>query len=343
MDPPLEDEVEITLLGRGVGESVVVHLLGGKWMIVDSCLHGKKPAAQWYLDELDVNPDDVEIIVVTHFHSDHYRGIDRLHTYYSRARLMITEALREDQFRAIQHDEGEPAILGRLPLTIRRAEERRIGSLTSGLRGLKAGQEIFANAKVMVKAVSPSDSAVNLSNAELGHALQAGLDSDAIRSRLADDNRCSVAMRLDIDGIRVLLGSDLICDPAAYGWKAVLDDPNHQHLRPSSLVKVPHHGGISAHDEGMWDRLVEMGSVILVAPYWPSAIPTDEDIARLSAYGTVWQATRSTGYDIDDDGIRTNVKREIGIVQARRRSQDPEWRVVCLEPAFRAATHNPTP
>lgn len=52
---PGADEVEFTLLGPGYGESAVVHLGAGAWMIVDSFVvsesgHGV-PAALRYLPE----------------------------------------------------------------------------------------------------------------------------------------------------------------------------------------------------------------------------------------------------------------------------------------------------
>lgn len=33
---PRLDEIEVSLLGPGYGESVVVHMGGGEWMVVDS-------------------------------------------------------------------------------------------------------------------------------------------------------------------------------------------------------------------------------------------------------------------------------------------------------------------
>lgn len=37
--PPVADELEVSVFGPGVGESVVVHLGHGDWMVVDSCLN----------------------------------------------------------------------------------------------------------------------------------------------------------------------------------------------------------------------------------------------------------------------------------------------------------------
>lgn len=64
MDPPADDEVEVCVLGRGRGECIVVHLLGGRWMIVDSFNRSRdEPAALWYLQAIGVQPDQVDILV----------------------------------------------------------------------------------------------------------------------------------------------------------------------------------------------------------------------------------------------------------------------------------------
>jgi hypothetical protein len=54
---PEADELEITLLGPGTGESVVLHLGDNRWMIVDSFEEDGLPAARSYLDGIQVEPE----------------------------------------------------------------------------------------------------------------------------------------------------------------------------------------------------------------------------------------------------------------------------------------------
>ena len=50
---PSEDEVEITLLGPGYGESIVVHIGHGRWIVVDSCINDAgEPQALEYLQAI---------------------------------------------------------------------------------------------------------------------------------------------------------------------------------------------------------------------------------------------------------------------------------------------------
>lgn len=47
--PPGDDEFELTLLGPGYGESVILHIGAGVWIVVDSCGRADAPAALDYL------------------------------------------------------------------------------------------------------------------------------------------------------------------------------------------------------------------------------------------------------------------------------------------------------
>jgi beta-lactamase superfamily II metal-dependent hydrolase len=335
---PTADEVEVTLLGRGVGECVVLHLLNGNWLIVDSFIDAevKVPAAQAYLDSLGVDRDSVSTLVVTHFHTDHYRGIDRLHDYYRHARLMVTGAVREEQFRALYEVDDEPQILGALPGTIKRAYDRTVGTATRGLRHLQIGQRVFAHDDTTVLALSPTDAAIGESNRELAAVMRSG-NTATIRSKLRDDNRCSVVLHIVAGGMCVLLGADLVADAAEYGWRAVVDEPSHASLAVADLVKVPHHGGVSAHDEVMWEHLINSDPLLKVAPYWPSGLPTTEDLERLAEFGTVWQAAPSVGYTVDEFGNRVSSKPATGVIQARRHVGEAAWRIAHVAPAFCAA------
>ena len=79
--PPLHEEVEITIFGPGYGECIVVHVGSGRWIVIDSCKHGTKtpPVALKYFDRIGVNPAvQVELVLVTHWHDDHIRGLNEL-------------------------------------------------------------------------------------------------------------------------------------------------------------------------------------------------------------------------------------------------------------------------
>ena len=77
---PGHDEFEVTLLGPGYGESIVVHIGGGEWVVVDSCIDVEgNPQALEYLCRIGVDPGKaVKLVVATHWHDDHIAGMARL-------------------------------------------------------------------------------------------------------------------------------------------------------------------------------------------------------------------------------------------------------------------------
>lgn len=327
---PAADELEITLLGRGVGECVVVHLGDGEWMVVDSYQLGGEPAARTYLTSMGVDPAAVKVLIVTHFHADHYRGMDLLHDWCNSARLMVTRALRSETFYTLYADDPDSTKFAGLQSAMLRAKNRSVAPMTPGLRDLKAGQIVHDGA-VRAVALSPTEHAVTVSCEEIAAAI-AARDRPDVTSRLMKDNRCSVALHLEAGASAVLLGADLEDDPAGFGWQAVLNEPDHKHLTPCNLLKVPHHGSDTSVG---WDALVEDHPWMLVAPYWSSALPKPTDVARLrSRARALYQAAPSVGFDEDEFGNSVSRPAETGIVQARRRFTETDWTIEALPPAF---------
>ena len=101
-NPPGENEFEVVLFGPGYGESIVLHIGFGSWVIVDSCINDAgKPRALEYLESIGVNPaQGVELIVATHWHDDHIRGMAKLVEVCSKANFCCANALRTEEFLA---------------------------------------------------------------------------------------------------------------------------------------------------------------------------------------------------------------------------------------------------
>ena len=69
------------MLGKGCGESIVVHAGDGAWVVIDSFCENQTtdPAPLVYLKSIGVDvAKDVTAVVLTHLHADHYRGIDKV-------------------------------------------------------------------------------------------------------------------------------------------------------------------------------------------------------------------------------------------------------------------------
>jgi beta-lactamase superfamily II metal-dependent hydrolase len=333
---PTVDEVEVTLFGRGTGECLVVHL-GGEWLVIDSHLNGRAPAAEVYLSELGVDPSAVKALIVTHFHSDHYRGIDRLLDAYPEARLMVTEALQTEEFEQLYGDEGEEPLLGAIPATVHRARRRVLHGGSPGFRALKVGALVHQNLAGKVLALSPSEAAVQASATGVASALATG-DRHLTVKQLKDDNRCAVVLHVESFGFGALLTADLVNDSAGFGWTALLGEPLNAAVMASDLLKAPHHGSSGADHPDMWSRLVAPEPDVTVTPYWSSALPRPSDVTRLADHaGRLWQAAPSLGSTIDEFGNRISSPPVTGRIRARRSEGEPAWRVETDGAAFQVS------
>ena len=98
--PPKPDQIELTLTGPGYGECIIFHIGNCNWVIIDSCLDKKKiPVALSYLCSLGVDPaKNVRLIVATHWHDDHIRGMGKLVETCSEANFCCSAALCEQEF-----------------------------------------------------------------------------------------------------------------------------------------------------------------------------------------------------------------------------------------------------
>ena len=92
--------LEITLFGPGYGESVVLHVGNGAWIVVDSCIDKENtPVAIQYLNRLGVDPAEaVTLVVATHWHDDHIRGMARLVAACTNARFCCAGVLCREEF-----------------------------------------------------------------------------------------------------------------------------------------------------------------------------------------------------------------------------------------------------
>lgn len=329
---PHPNEVEITIFGRGVGECLVVHA-GGDWIVIDSHLDRRQPIALRYLHDLDVDPADVKVLVVTHFHADHYWGIDRLHDACPNARLMVTEALQAKEFEQLYGDDGEEPLLGMIPTTIRRARRRTLPGGSPGFRALKVGAPVHNNQAANISALSPSEAAVQASCHEIAMAMSSS-DHFVVANQLKDDNRCAVVLHVDCGDFSALLTADLVNDGAGLGWSALLGEPLIEGTSTSDLVKVPHHGSEGADHPEMWTRFVTPDPCLAVTPFWPSSIPTEDDVTRLRGYGRLWQAAPSTGAAEDEFGNVVSAAPVTGRITARRKPGEAAWRIETSGAAF---------
>ena len=99
---PSPSQIEVCTFGPGYGECSVVHLGNDNWIVIDSCLDkaSGNPASLDYFQEIGVDPLSVKLVVATHWHDDHVRGMARQLTAFRNAQFCSSPALTKKEFTA---------------------------------------------------------------------------------------------------------------------------------------------------------------------------------------------------------------------------------------------------
>jgi beta-lactamase superfamily II metal-dependent hydrolase len=303
---PAADEIEITLFGPGYGESIVIHAGDNNWIIVDSCVAApsKEPVALDYLDSLNIPADAVKLIVATHWHDDHIRGISRLVEKYPSARFALSAALDNKQFLQLVSEYGAPKGqtangTGELFQTLSTLH-KRLKENVSQLVWAGESTVLYRANGVTFTALAPSNLTITNSKVDIARKLMT--TGSAVKRLMAQGpNDMAVAASLEVGNVSVLLGADLEEQGNVNtGWSGIIACETRSDI-PASLYKVAHHGSITAHHEGIWSDLLVPGSIAIVTPFNRSNLPRSEDRERLAGLASAAYVTstrqRFGGFD----------------------------------------------
>lgn len=354
-NPPKADEIEVSVLGPGHGESVVVHLGKGEWLVVDSCVDmtdPDKPSAPLkYLRSLGVNVEqDVRLIVITHWDDDHFKGIAEVVEACPNAEFCSSQVFSDEKFTsfveaissaALKTDGGNVANIRKvLQLLVDRGIPLKVAT---------PSRQLYTNP--VIKCWSPSDLDANMfleyiakMHPKAGQAYRKAIPTTP--------NLASVVLTIEWLDNSVLLGADMeYSNNNLCGWGAVVTEANKIGVGLSNLVKIPHHGSISGHDERMWSDLLQDKPISVISPFGKGSIfsrpPTPEDIKRirkkssklyLTANHTIRTAPSNMPYAVKRslrEGMitLTSKKTPMGIVRCRRLPK-AEWKSELLGVAF---------
>lgn len=278
--PPGNEEFEFTLLGPGYGESIVMHVGGGAWIVVDSCADPDgRPFALPYLESVGVDPARaIAVVAATHWHDDHIRGLARILELCPDAQFCCASALCREEFLAM---------VGTL-------EGRHFSTAGSGVRELYevfsllhdkkkrplhalANRVIFKRDRCQIWSLSPSDDVFQTFLRSVGDLIpREGGNKTRISS--LSPNKAAVVLWVEGGQFSLLLGADM----ERQGWVAILGDA----ARPTgqaSVFKIPHHGSENANEPAVWERMLEERPVAVLTPWRRGgrALPTKPDAERI--------------------------------------------------------------
>lgn len=288
--PPGKGEFELTLLGPGYGESIALHVGDGAWVLVDSCIDAAgTPRALQYLESIDVDPSRAVILVVaTHWHDDHIRGMAQLVETCDEAVFCCAGALCREEFLAAAD------ALERRHLSVAGSGVREIHGVFSRLvQAVRKPTLAVADRRVLVQggcevwSLSPDD-ALFLDFLRSLERLFPGEGQGKTRIPALSPNEVAVALWIGVADVAVLLGSDL----EKRGWTGVLQSRSRPAGR-ASVFKVPHHGSENAHEKGVWERILIPDPHAVLTPWHRGrgSLPSQSDVQRILSYTTNAYAT----------------------------------------------------
>jgi Metallo-beta-lactamase superfamily len=291
LDQPKPVELEISLFGPGYGESMALHVGNGRWMVVDSCTDSEsgRSAVLAYLERIGVDcAKNVVAVLATHWHDDHVRGLGEVVRTCESSRFLCSAAFRSGEFLALT----QSAVLGTERTTSGVNEFARILEILRQRKragGLHCGPDfVLENTIVLegdeceLRALSPSSAAIEKALAGIASMLPERRRPH-LRIAAPTPNEGSVALWFKGAGGAALLGADVERRATNdRGWGAILAIGPERSGR-AGLVKLPHHGSESGHDDRMWGSLLERGPGAMLTPWSRGArvLPTDSDRDRI--------------------------------------------------------------
>lgn len=331
-------------------------------MVVDSCTDQRSGAVPPldYLRSLEIDvATQVELVVATHSHNDHFAGISRIYEVCTQAKFVWPTAATTEEFAAFVELDGT------LPSSLRRSaysEYRAVMNIADDRQAASKGQRQMKYAlqdrliferdqtetcpSITVRSLSPSDEAVT--RAQRVHASRLyGLDAHR-RVLNIDPNYLAVALWIQCGERSLLLGADLLNGPAGCGWATVLETftPNNA----ASLIKIPHHGSPNAQSDMVWSELLSVDPVSIVTPYRGSQTPrpAPDDVQRIKGHTKHAYATAATSLPASPrsaraaasalQGLASNVRDvwgSVGQVRCRLKAGADTWEVELSPPALK--------
>jgi len=292
---PDNDELEISLFGPGYGESILLHIGGGDWVIVDSCIDksASGPAAICYLESIGVDPvTSVKLIVATHWHDDHIKGLSETLNVCKNSEFVCSTAIKNQEFLKLAEiyrgkgtkysNTGVSEFLSIFDILQQRDTPPR-WAIADRIIWSHASLYQGHSVECQIHSLSPSDEEISKTFKSISGLIPSEGEYP-IRVSAPKQNESAVVLWVKIGSNNVyLLGSDLEENgDLKTGWSAIVNSLTGKD-GGASVYKVAHHGSITGHFQPVWDQLLGQDALAILTPFTRGKrLPTQEDISRLN-------------------------------------------------------------
>jgi len=332
--PPKIDEFELTFFGPGYGESIVVHIPGIGWGIIDSCEFG--PATDRVVPPLQYliyqQVESLAFLILTHPHEDHFKGMEQIIDHYlgriKRVCRYAGEGARElAEYMVRRGVKGTPgavslsAVFKALKKAIDNgAESRRLGAMTQVVprkNALVNGRTIETEVLSLSPLAEDEGAYVDI----LRRAFQEQ-NGEIISIPDKDHNLIASAIWISAGQVVALLGSDVEKGRSqSRGWRGIVGSVDTPDLAVKAL-KVPHHGSPNAYYEKAFEEHSRHGKItsvvtpnIRVNAHRPSEKVIDKIAIHSSHVGLTSHVSYLRPVDVYDRAVARRLPEKWRVIQ----------------------------
>lgn len=287
---PDTDEIEISVFGHGYGESILVHTGRNEWLIIDSCADPttKEPSALKYLTDIGAKPEEnVRLVVASHWHDDHIRGLGEIVKHCPNAKFVCSDALLSKEFLSVVSAYGARQNMNHglkefYSILLSIEEKKCFPKYAIADRLIWSNND--SGQKCEVFSLSPSDKSKHLALLELAslYPQEKKTKKDVLP---ISPNHVAIVLWIRIGNLYILLGSDLeATGDVNTGWDEIIFSQNRP-KETAAILKVPHHGSAGANHQKMWSDMLKENPISVLTPFILGKVklPKQTDIDRINS------------------------------------------------------------
>ena len=234
----------------------------------------------------------VKLIVASHWHDDHIRGLSAVVKACGQARFCASSALNRREFlsvllaynqnKGIQAGSGTSEIIATLRvLQGREPASHPLRALASTQLLQQDGAATGHGRAVEVWSLSPSSAQFDEFLREIGTLVPA-VGTPKARATPTSPNHLAIVIWVSIGPDALLFGADLEeTGNPNFGWSAIVASQT----KPAGnalFFKIPHHGSQTGHHLPTWQSMVREDAPCVLTPWkFGRTLPTRADVQRI--------------------------------------------------------------
>lgn len=270
--------IEINLIGTGggYGESLVIHLGNGDWIVIDSCIdpHTRNSLPLNFLREKGVDLEMVKLIICTHWHDDHIGGISSLLEFCPKAKFSfarVNDTKKFLQFVSLDYQKFKSVASNSSTIEFNKCLELLQSSkrtpVFASIDKLLYSKSDYG-LSIDIYSLSPSDKSSQIFDQEISQLIKDFGPTNKKLTKYSPNDR-SVVILLSCCSEVVLLGSDLEVNvDQDIGWLDIIRNSvvAKKHGK-AGYIKIPHHGSKNGYHDKIWDDLVKKNPTGTLTPW----------------------------------------------------------------------------